>query len=54
MRSFSFDPKTRMGMLNGRTYYLRGTNLCVHRFADDPLRGDKIWDEEWCRSLFRC
>ena len=39
MRSFSFDPQTKRPLLNGRPYYLRGTNICIHRFFEDPAAG---------------
>ena len=38
-------------MLNGRPYYLRGTNVCIFRFFEDPARGDLPWREEWVRRL---
>ena len=53
MRTFGFDAKTRLAHLNGRPYYLRGTNLCIFRFMEDSDRGDKPWREEWVRRLFR-
>ena len=53
MRSFAFDPQTKRPMLNGRPYYLRGTNICIHRFFEDPLRGDKPWRESWVRQVIR-
>ena len=53
MRSFSFDAKTKRAMLNGRPYYLRGTNICIYRFFGDPLRGDKPWREDWVRQVIR-
>ncbi len=53
MRSFAFDPQTKRPMLNGQPYYLRGTNICIDRFFEDPLRGDKPWREAWVRSLIR-
>ncbi len=53
MRSFRLDPTTGHAVLNGRTYFLRGTNVLVHRFFEDPLRGDKPWREEWVRRLFQ-
>ncbi len=52
MRNFYFDPHTKVPMLNGKPYYLRGTSVPIYRFAEDPLRGDKLWNEEWIRSLF--
>jgi len=39
--------------LNGKPYYLRGTNICIDRFFEDPLRGDKPWREAWVRSVIR-
>jgi beta-galactosidase len=53
MRSFAFDPQTKLPMLNGKPYFLRGTNICIDRFFEDPLRGDKPWREDWVRSLIR-
>jgi len=53
MRSFSFDPKTKLPLLNGKPYYLRGTNICIYRFFEDPKRGDKPWREEWVRNVIR-
>ncbi len=53
MRTFSLDPKTKRAMLNGRPYYLRGTNVCIFRFFEDPARGDRPWREEWVRRLHR-
>jgi len=53
MRSFRLDPKTGRAMLNGKPYFLRGTNVCVYRFFEDPLRGDRPWREEWVRRLHR-
>ena len=53
MRSFSLDPKTKLALLNGKPYYLRGTNICIYRFFEDPKRGDKPWREEWVRSVIR-
>lgn len=53
MRRFHFDPKTGIGVLNGKPYYLRGSNVCYFRFEEDPLRGGKPWDEAWVRTLHR-
>jgi hypothetical protein len=52
MREFHFDPETKVPMLNGKPYYLRGTSVPIYRFAEDPLRGDKLWNERWVRKLF--
>jgi len=53
MRSFRFDPKTGRAILNGKPYYMRGTNVCVYRFFEDDERGDKPWDKKWVRRLHR-
>lgn len=53
MRSFAFDKETGRAMLNGRPYPLRGTNVCIYRFFEDPARGDRPWREEWVRRLHR-
>jgi hypothetical protein len=37
--------------LNNRLYYLRGTNIALHRFFEDPQRGNLPWDRQWVRDL---
>ncbi len=51
MRSFKLDPKTGRAILNGRPYFMRGTNVTLYRFFEDALRGDKPWRGEWVRRL---
>ncbi|MCE5269147.1 MAG: hypothetical protein LLG00_14825, partial [Planctomycetaceae bacterium] len=51
MRSFSCDPKTRRMILNGKPYYLRGTNVTAYRFFEDAERGDLPWRPDWVRKL---
>jgi beta-galactosidase len=53
MRSFRFDKETGRAVLNGKTYFMRGTNVCVYRFFEDAERGDKPWRAEWVRDLHR-
>jgi hypothetical protein len=53
MRTFGFDPKTKQALLNGKPYALRGTNVCIYRFFEDPARGDRPWREEWVRRLHK-
>ncbi len=53
MRSFKTDPASGRVLLNGKPYYLRGSNVCVFRYSEDPLRGDTMWDREWVRKLHR-
>jgi hypothetical protein len=51
MRDFRFDPATKRAMLNGRPYFLRGSNITFHRFLEDPRAGDLPWREDWVRKL---
>jgi len=53
MRSFRFDDKTGWAVLNGKTYYMRGTNVCAYRFFEDESRGNLPWRKEWVRKLHR-
>jgi hypothetical protein len=51
MRSFRFDKASGRAILNGKPYFMRGTNVCIYRFFEDPTRGDRPWREEWVRRL---
>jgi len=51
MREFYFDTITRKAILNGEPYYMRGTNVCIYRFFEDPSRNGLPWDQEWVRKL---
>ena len=51
MREFRFDTPTRRAYLNGKVYFMRGTNISLHRFFGDPLCQDQPWDEKWLRKL---
>lgn len=53
MRSFRLDQQTGRAMLNGKPYFLRGTNVCIYRFFEDPARGGLPWSETWVRDLHR-
>ena len=53
MRNFHFDVATGKAVLNGRPYFMRGTNVTLYRFFEDPLRGDKPWREDWVRRLHK-
>jgi hypothetical protein len=53
MRSLRFDPKTKRAILNGKPYFMRGTNVCLYRFFEDAERGNKPWRKEWVRRLHR-
>jgi hypothetical protein len=51
MRSFRCDPQTRRMVLNGKPYYMRGTNVTAYRFFEDASRGDLPWRADWVRKL---
>ncbi len=53
MRTFETDPASGRVLLNGKPYYMRGSNVCIFRFSEDPKRGDKMWDRKWVRKLHR-
>jgi hypothetical protein len=51
MREFHFDTVTQRAYLNGRPYFLRGSNITLHRFFEDPGSGTLPWDEAWLHRL---
>ncbi len=52
MREFHFDTETKKAYLNGNIYYMRGSNITLHRFFEDtPENVQKVWDEDWVRKL---
>jgi hypothetical protein len=51
MREIHFDRASGRAILNGRPYILRGTNVTLYRFFEDPERGDKPWRKAWVRTL---
>jgi len=51
MRSFRFDAESGRAVLNGKPYFMRGTNVCAYRFFEDAERGNKPWRKEWVRRL---
>ena len=51
MRSFRFDPERKIALLNEKPYYMRGTNVCIFRFFEDPDRGSLPWDAQWPVTL---
>jgi beta-galactosidase/beta-glucuronidase len=51
MREVRFDTATKRAYLNGRVYFMRGSNITLHRFFEDPLSGTLPWDEKWVRKL---
>lgn len=51
MREFRFDTATKRAYLNGKLYFLRGSNITLHRFFEDPECKDRPWNEAWVRRL---
>jgi hypothetical protein len=51
MREFHFDTVTQRAYLNGRPYFLRGSNITLHRFFEDPAVGTLPWNEAWLHRL---
>ena len=51
MRTFRIDPKTNTALLNEKPYYLRGTNVALYRFFEDPDRRTLPWEENWPLTL---
>jgi hypothetical protein len=57
MREFRFEPRQgdRPGRayLNGKPYFLRGSNVTLYRFLEDPARAELPWNNDWVRLLHR-
>ena len=51
MREFRFDPATGRAVLNGKPYFLRGSNITLYRFFEDGECGKLPWDPKWVRLL---
>jgi hypothetical protein len=51
MREFRFDTATKRAYLNGKVYFMRGSNITLHRFFEDPQSGALPWNEKWLRRL---
>lgn len=53
IRTFNFDSETKIPMLNGKPYYLRGTHFAMYRFFEDSERLSLPWDKEWSREVIK-
>ena len=51
MREFAFDTVTQRAYLNGKPYFLRGSNIALHRFFEDPESGTLPWNGAWLHKL---
>ena len=46
-----FTTKGKFFYLNGEKYFLRGTNITLQRFFEDPDCSNLVWDREWVKKL---
>jgi hypothetical protein len=53
MRTFRFDAERKIALLNEQPFYLRGTNVCIFRFFEDPDRKALPWDAAWTVKLHK-
>jgi len=53
MREFRLDQETGFAFLNGKQYFLRGSNITLYRFFEDSARKGLPWDKEWVRGLHK-
>jgi hypothetical protein len=52
MRTVEFRAGPDKGFfLNGKRYFLRGSNITFHRFLDDEISSVLPWDRAWVRRL---
>jgi hypothetical protein len=53
MREFSYDTISGRPVLNGKPYFLRGTNITLYRFFEDENCKDLPWNADWVRNLHK-
>lgn len=51
MRELRFDPATGRALLNGKPYFMRGSNITLYRFFEDSECNDLPWQSRWVRLL---
>ena len=51
MREFRFDTTSHLALLNDKPYYLRGTNIAMHRFFEDTVRNNLPWRKDWVEKM---
>jgi len=53
MRKFEWKSGEDKGFyLNNKRYYIRGSNIALHRFFEDQDRKGLPWDKEWVHKLY--
>lgn len=53
MREFRYDTISKLTTLNGKPYFMRGSNITLYRFFEDEACNDLPWNPEWVRNLHR-
>ncbi len=53
MREFRYDTLSKMTLLNGKPYFMRGSNITLYRFFEDGACKDLPWNPDWVRKLHR-
>lgn len=51
MRTFAASQDSGVVLLNDKPYYMRGTNVCIFRFFEDPERNGLPWESKWAVKL---
>ncbi len=55
MREFRFEPahdgQAGRAWLNGKPYFMRGSNFALHRFFEDDQCRNLPWDSHWVKQL---
>ena len=51
MRELHFDSISHNALLNGKPYFLRGTNITMYRFFEDPACGNLPWNYDWVHKM---
>jgi beta-galactosidase len=53
MREFHFDQLTKKAVLNGKPYFMRGSNITLYRFFEDKTCKNLPWSAAWVRDLHK-
>jgi beta-galactosidase len=53
MREFTVDTLSKRCMLNGKPYFMRGSNITLLRFVEDDATSHLAFDPKWVRDLHK-
>ena len=53
MREFHFDQLTKKAVLNGKPYFMRGSNITLYRFFEDNDCKNLPWSAAWVKALHK-